>query len=76
MNKVKVAPLNSGFMATSILGFFISVFFIAPRLSFQWGTTFAIFFVIMFIASFVSMTYAEPKTSHIDKLVVGRLKKK
>lgn len=69
-----VAPLDSSFMAISIIGFFISIFFVLP-LSISWGTTFILFFGIMFIASMVSMSYADTKVEHIDALAIEKLKK-
>lgn len=59
------APLSAGFMLTSILGFFISIWLIMG-LSTTWGFTFTLFFVIMFIASLISMTKAEPFPEHMD----------
>ena len=61
----KHVPLTSGFMLTSILGFLISVMFVmnvpsipeSTRLT--WGFTFALIFVIMFIASIISMSKIE-----------------
>ena len=47
-------PFTSGFMLTSILGFLISVLFVM-KISLTWGFTFALVFVILFVASVVSM---------------------
>ncbi|KHO50498.1 MAG: hypothetical protein QT04_C0051G0020 [archaeon GW2011_AR11] len=44
-------------MLTSMVGFLISVFFVYG-ISKSWGFTFGLFFVIMFISSLISMTYA------------------
>jgi len=44
-------------MITAILGFLISAFYIYD-LSEAWGFTFSLFFVLMFIASMISLTYA------------------
>ncbi len=63
------APLSAGFMLTSILGFFISIWLIMD-LSVTWGFTFTLFFVIMFIASLISMTKAEPVPEHMDTLAI------
>ncbi len=57
--KFKFAPLTGGFMATSILGILISLMYVYPE-SENWGVTFAAIFIIMFIASIVSMTNADP----------------
>ena len=54
----KPAPLSGTFMLTSIFGFIISLIFIYPRDK-TWGFTFIIIFVLMFIASMISMTYAD-----------------
>ena len=51
-------PFSSGFMLSSILGFFISVFFVM-KMSPTWGFTFALVFVIMFIASVVTLSHLE-----------------
>lgn len=52
-----IAPLSGSFMLTAIVGFLISATYIYPR-SATWGFTFVIFFVLMFVASMISMTYA------------------
>ena len=39
----KVVPLSSGFMLTSIIGFFVAVFFVW-KMSETWGFLFALFF--------------------------------
>jgi hypothetical protein len=54
---MKYAHLSAGFMLTSIIGFFIAVYFIS-KLSVTWSFTFAVFFFIMFVASMISMTKA------------------
>jgi len=51
-----VAPLKGGYMITSMVGFFISATYVYNN-SARWGFTFAIFFVLMFVASLISMTY-------------------
>ncbi len=55
---MKVAPLNSSFMITSMLGFLISILYIYPTYSKPYGASFALIFVIMFIASVISFIYA------------------
>ncbi len=50
-------PLKGSFMATAMLGFLISAFWVYPQ-SFNYGITFMIIFILMFIASFVSLTKA------------------
>lgn len=62
----KAAPLSSGFMLASIVGFFISVIYIYPK-SVSWGFTFALIFTFMFLASVVSMSYAPVEAElHLD----------
>jgi hypothetical protein len=56
--KFRYAHLSAGFMLTSIIGFFISIFLIM-KMDETWGFTFALFFVLMFISSVISMTKAE-----------------
>jgi hypothetical protein len=67
--KDKWAPLSAGFMLTSILGFLVSIWFISD-LSLTWGFTLSLFFIIMFFASFISMTKAEPIPEHMDHLAI------
>ena len=54
---VKYAPLSGGFMIASIVGFLVSSIYIAD-FSINWGFALAVVFVIMFIASIISMTKA------------------
>ncbi|MAH33192.1 hypothetical protein CL615_02260 [archaeon] len=56
MKQTGIAPLTGGFMVTSMVGFLISAIYVFPR-SRTWGFTFSIFFVLMFVASLISMTY-------------------
>ena len=51
-----VAPLKGGYMITSIVVFLISAYYVYD-ISARWGFTFSLFFVLMFIASMISMTY-------------------
>jgi len=57
--KFKFAPLNSAFMATSMLGAVISIMYVLPN-SFDWGVAFALIFVVMFVASLISMSSTDP----------------
>jgi hypothetical protein len=50
-------PLKGSFMATAMLGFLISAFWVYPQ-SFNYGIAFMMIFLLMFIASFVSLTKA------------------
>lgn len=63
-----IAPLRSSFMVTALLGFLISAFYIfdmkdATGKVYSWapslGFTFSLIFILMFIASIISMTYAQ-----------------
>ena len=52
----KVAPLSGGYMIASIVGFLISAMYVYD-ISNRWGFTFSLFFMMMFVASLISMTY-------------------
>ena len=63
-----IAPLSGLFMITSILGFLISAIFIydlrdQAGIIYPWapslGFSFCLVFVLMFVASLISMTYAD-----------------
>ena len=72
-----VAPLKGGFMITSMVGFIISGIYVFPRSS-TWGFTFVIFFMLMFVASMISMTYGPDEAMyHIGhkKTLVSEIKK-
>ena len=51
----KIAPLSGSFMLVAIVGFFITAFLIKD---FSWKFTLLLFFAVMFIAAFISMTKA------------------
>lgn len=53
-----MTPLKGSFMLISILGFLVSVFYIYPK-SNSYGFAFAIVFLVMFLASLLSMTFSE-----------------
>jgi hypothetical protein len=57
--KFKFAPLSGGYMAASMLGILISLMYVYNQAP-DWGITFAVIFSIMFVASVVSMTVADP----------------
>jgi hypothetical protein len=59
---IQAAPLPSSFMAMSIIGYVVSVLLVFP-LSPTWGFAFTLVFIMMFIASVISMTYADDKAS-------------
>ncbi|MFQ5474282.1 MAG: hypothetical protein ACE5DM_00430 [Candidatus Nanoarchaeia archaeon] len=55
----KVAPLTSSFMAIGMLGFMAAVVYTSfGRINPTWGFTLGIFFVVMVVASLISMSRA------------------
>ena len=54
--KFEFAPLKGSFVIISIVGFIISAIWVY-RKSPTWGFAFCLVFVMMFIASMISMTY-------------------
>lgn len=71
--KLRFAPIKGGFMATSIIGAMISIMYIYKQ-SPDWGIAFTLIFAVMFIASVVSMTVADPDL--FVELESGEKKKK
>ncbi len=69
-------------MLFSIIGFLISVFYIAPTFSLSWGFTFSLVFFMMFISSVISMSHiaAESKIDveslAIHDEIAGKKRKK
>ncbi len=62
-----IVPLKSSFMVTSIVGFIISFFYVYSQLGNKtWGFTFMVFFLAMFVASMISMTYS-PVIPELEK---------
>mgnify|MGYP003997598365 FL=1 len=55
--KWHAVPLKGSFMASAMLGFFISAYYVYPK-TFNFGVTFMFIFALMFIAALVSMTKA------------------
>jgi hypothetical protein len=53
------APLNTGFLIASILGFFISLLYVS-KFSVPMAVAFAVVFFCMFLASMISMARASP----------------
>ncbi len=53
------APLTTGFMVASIIGFFVSLLYIS-RFSWPMAASFALVFFCMFLASMLSMARASP----------------
>ena len=67
MKAFKAAPLSNIYMMTSMLGFIISAWFLIP-ISKSWGFTLSLIFLLMFIASVISMTHAPVEAElQIDK---------
>ena len=50
-------PLKGSLMATAMMGFFISAYYVFPQ-SFNYGIAFMFLFTLMFIAAIISMTKA------------------
>jgi len=63
------APLPHEWMLVSIIGFFITVFQIYGWNK-TWGITLALFFIIMFVASVVSMSGSGTSEEEIIELAV------
>ncbi|HLC66067.1 MAG TPA: hypothetical protein VJK52_00325 [Candidatus Nanoarchaeia archaeon] len=60
MGIIRIAPLSSSFFAFGLLGFTISaVLWNSGRLPDDWGFTFCLTFILMLLASFISMTRAD-----------------
>ena len=60
MPAMNFGPLPSSFFLASILGAIITIFYWHKgSLADSWGTSFLLLFIIMFIASFVSMSRAD-----------------
>ena len=57
MKAFKAAPLSNVYMMASMLGFIISAWFIIP-ISKPWGFALTLIFLLMFIASVISMSKA------------------
>ena len=58
---VQMIPLSGGFMLTSMLGFLVvSIYMGYGRLNPTWGFTLDLIFIIMFVASVVSITPTFP----------------
>jgi hypothetical protein len=55
----KATPIKSSFFAASIIGLLVSIFYI-PKYSIPWAYAFGILFLLMIIASLISMRQATP----------------
>ncbi|MFC1769056.1 hypothetical protein ACFLZX_04805 [Nanoarchaeota archaeon] len=62
MNRKNIVPLSGTFMIAGLLGAAISIYLTnsggSLSLPLSWGMAFTIVFVMMIIASLISMTYA------------------
>jgi len=59
--RFQTVPLSGTFMITSILGFLIvTIYTTYGRINLTWGFTLDLIFVIMFIASVISITPTYP----------------
>lgn len=56
---LQIAPLNSSFMLTAILGILISLVWVYPQ-AMSWGIAFTVVFALMLVASLLSMSYGNP----------------
>jgi multisubunit Na+/H+ antiporter MnhE subunit len=70
MGDREIVPLTSGFVVTSIVGLTISLIYVYPR-SGTWGFTFTLFFILMFVASMISMAKA-PIDDHLKVHELGK----
>ena len=60
--KYQTIPLSNGFMITAMLGFLVvTVYTLYGKINLAWGFAFDLIFVIMFIASVVSITPSFPR---------------
>lgn len=72
----KPAPLPHEWMLVGIIGFFVSLLLVYPSMSRQWGAAFMAFFIVVFIASLVSMTNAGTEEEHLRELAVHEIRKR
>jgi len=56
----KIAPLKTGFLVTSMLGFLVSAIYV-PQFSITWAFSFGLVFIFMFVASMISMVSGPPE---------------
>ena len=67
----EAAPLPHEWMIASIIGFFVSWLFVFEQLGIvSWGVAFMAVFLIMFLASVVSMTNADTGDAHLRVLAI------
>lgn len=69
----KVAPLSSSLMLVSMFGFIVSAFFLNDPIVKSWAWAFLILFVIIFIASMISMSNAPlGSEDYLDRLAIHK----
>ena len=61
ISRWQAVPLKGSFMVTAILGFFISMYYVYPQNK-NYGVSFLLIFLAMFVASLVSMAKAPIQT--------------
>ncbi len=66
----KVAPLQSNFMLVAMFGFLITAYYTTHPIFKSWAWSFMIIFIIMFIASMISMSNAPLTPEHLDNLAI------
>ena len=59
IKRYKMAPLSGGYMASSMIGFIVSVIWVFPNNP-SFGLAFALVFAMMFFSAVASMTHADP----------------
>lgn len=63
-------PLPHEWMLTGIIGFFVSWLYVYPYWSEKWGAAFMLLFIIVFIASVVSMSADSFDERHLEELAI------
>jgi uncharacterized membrane protein YccC len=59
---VKNIPLSGSFMVISIIGFFVALFMLYNKGYTDWGVAFMVAFIVMFLASVLSLSNMELDT--------------
>ncbi len=73
----RMAPLPGTFMIISIIGFLVvSIYTSSGRIAASWGFAFGLVFVLMFIASVISITPTFPTELGTRKRAVIKIKVK
>ena len=69
----KPAPIGTSLLVFALVGLAFSVFYI-PQYSESWAFAFGFLFILMIIASFISMTNATPDEQLLPRLRGKRIK--